>query len=69
MLFVGPMQEVDVVLDSYPFGGYTTSLECFGMGVCFDRIADFGSFKGCSSVSAFVCQQTTHLGVCTLRIV
>jgi hypothetical protein len=46
------MQEVDVVLDSYPFGGYTTSLECFGMGVCSDRIADFGLFWGCPSVFA-----------------
>lgn len=31
--YLGLLDAADVVLDSYPFGGYTTSLECFGMGI------------------------------------
>ena len=31
--YYGLLDRADAVLDSYPFGGYTTSLECFGMGV------------------------------------
>lgn len=31
--YLGLLEMADVILDSYPFGGYTTSLECFGMGV------------------------------------
>eukprot|EP00123_Amoebidium_parasiticum_P000125 comp10318_c0_seq1/m.5119 comp10318_c0_seq1/g.5119 ORF comp10318_c0_seq1/g.5119 comp10318_c0_seq1/m.5119 type:complete len:699 (-) comp10318_c0_seq1:691-2787(-) len=30
--YMALQKQVDVVLDSYPFGGYTTSLECFSLG-------------------------------------